>query len=184
MKLVIYGSFSCPYTYLASLRAERLQVAGAAEFEWRAVVHDPDVHPAGIPVEGELAEKLDQELEEIRGLLAPGEPFPAKVPPVEPNTTAAVAGYSSVLFGGQADALRSELFDAYWVRGADIGNPEVLLELGCPAVPPGERAREWQSQWDDTDRHVVPMMLLPDGKVSRGLGALTRLAAMEEEMMG
>jgi predicted DsbA family dithiol-disulfide isomerase len=178
----MYGSFNCPYTFLASLRAERLQVAGGARFEWRAVVHDPDVHPAGVPVEGELAEKLGREIQEIRGVLAPGEPYPAQLPPVEPNTTAAVAGYSSALFGSQADALRMELFDAYWIRGADIGNPAVLYELGCPAAAPGDRMREWQSQWEGTDRPTVPMMVLPDGRISRGLGALARLADMEREM--
>jgi 2-hydroxychromene-2-carboxylate isomerase len=41
VKLTVYGSFSCPYCYLASLRAERLAVAGTAEVQWRAVFRDP-----------------------------------------------------------------------------------------------------------------------------------------------
>ena len=39
MKLTVYGSFNCPYSFLASLRVERLCGLGVADVEWRAVVH-------------------------------------------------------------------------------------------------------------------------------------------------
>lgn len=175
---VIFGSFNCPYSFLASLRADRLKSAGTAAFEWRAVVHDPDVPLEGKPVTGELAEMFDRELEEIRGLLAPGEPYPARRPAVQPNTTAAVAAFSSTPADG-ADPLRRALFNAFWVDGADIGDRSVLDHLGCPAAGPGPKMRAWQRDWSETDRAIVPMMLLPDGRVSRGLGALARLAGME-----
>ena len=180
----MFGSFSCPYSYLASLRVDRLQAAGAAGFEWRAVVHAPDIPAEGAPVDEKSAVALDEELKDVRGLLSRGEPFAAKRPTVQSNTTAAVAGYCSLPpVGADADALRSELFEAYWVRGADLGNPMVLYELRCPVAPPGETMWAWQSQWSGTDRAVVPMMLLPDGRVSRGLGVLARLADMEREMV-
>jgi|SRR5947209_5248225 len=177
MRLVVYGSFNCPYSYVASRRADRLQAEGIAQVDWRAVVHDPDVPPEGVPVEGELADSIDRELEEIGGLLAPGEEYGFRRPPVQPNTTAAVAGYTAAP-AGQADALRAALFDAYWVEGADIGNPVVLYELGCPAAGPSDTMDAWRTEWAETERPVVPMMLLPDGRVSRGLGALARMADM------
>lgn len=34
MKLVVYGSFNCPYSFLASRRVDRLIDLGAAEVEW------------------------------------------------------------------------------------------------------------------------------------------------------
>jgi hypothetical protein len=40
-------------------------------------------------------------------------------------------------------------------------------------------ADEWRSAWLGLERRLVPMLVLPDGTVSRGLGALARLAAYE-----
>jgi 2-hydroxychromene-2-carboxylate isomerase len=179
VQLVLFVSFSCPYSYLASLRGDRLVQSGAADIEWRAVVHNTDLGPEGRQVIGEVAEHFDEELEEIRGLLKPGEDYPARRPPVDPNPSQAVAGFAT-MDGEPADNFRRALFEAVWVDGLDIGDRSVLANLGCPQASPGERATTWQQEWEDTERHVVPMLVLPDGKVSRGLGALSRLA----EMMG
>lgn len=175
MKLIVYGSFNCPYCYLASRRVDGLVGLGAADVEWRAVVHDPGVPVNGVPVVGELAEMFDRELEEIRGLLGPGESFPAVRPTVQPNTTLAVAGYSATT-SADADRLRERLFDAFWVESLDIGDPGVLREMGCPTVSPGVAAERWRAEWLGHDRPIIPMAVLPDGTVSRGLGVLTRLA--------
>src|ERR1035441_9133235 len=80
MKLVVYGSFSCPYSLLASMRVDRLGELGVADVKWRAVVHDPDVPMQGEPVLGELAALFDRELEEIRGLLSGEETYEATTP--------------------------------------------------------------------------------------------------------
>ena len=84
MKLTVYGSFNCPYSYLADLRAGRLTAAGAAELKWRAVVHDLAMPRSGLPVTGELAQMFDRELAQIRGLLKPGGGLPGP-----PTSTAA-----------------------------------------------------------------------------------------------
>ena len=39
-------------------------------------------------------------------------------------------------------------------------------------------AARWQREWDATEKKMVPMLVLPDGYISRGLGALKRLADM------
>jgi hypothetical protein len=96
---------------------------------------------------------------------------------VQVNTTATVAGYSA-LHGRQANRLRAALFEAFWADGLDIGSRAVLERLGCPAVSPGATMRGWQQEWEGTDRRMVPMMVQPDGRVWRGLDALSRLAEM------
>jgi 2-hydroxychromene-2-carboxylate isomerase len=175
VKLTAYGSFNCPYSYLASLRADRLAAAGTAEVKWRAVVHDPTVPASGLPVTGELAQMFDRELAQIRGLLKPGEAYPAKRPARQPDTTPAVAAHSAAQ-ADDADRIRRAIYDAFWAQGLDIGDPAVLAGLGCPAHPPTAVMDEWRADWLSLGRPGVPMLVLPDGAVSRGLGALRRLA--------
>jgi hypothetical protein len=177
VSLVLYGSFNCPYSFLASLRADRLAATGDAAAQWRAVVHDPAMPPSGRKVCGDLADLLDRELQEIQGLMAPGEHYPARRPALLANTTAAVAGYSA-LHGPPAARLRAALFEALWVDGLDVGNRSVLSRLGCPAVSPGEMMRRWQAEWEGMDQPMVPMMVLPGGRVLRGVDVLASLAEM------
>ena len=56
---------------------------------------------------------------------------------------------------------------------------EVLAGLGAPVPNPAPpEVREWQTQWESFDRPMVPMLQLADGALSRGLGALARLAGL------
>jgi 2-hydroxychromene-2-carboxylate isomerase len=177
VSVVLYGSFNCPYSFLASLRVDRLIAVGGVAVEWRAVVHDPAVAAEGEQTSDEVAALLDRELEEIRGLLAPGEPYPARRPAVQVNTTAAAAGYSA-LDGPNSDRLRAALFETFWVDGLNIGDRSVLDRLSCPAASPGQTTRRWQRAWEGTDPRMVPMMVLPDGRVLRGTDVLSGLAEM------
>ena len=176
MNLVVYGDFNCPYSCLASLRADALRSAGRAEIEWRAVEHDPSLPVPSRPARGDVAEMFDRELAEIKGLLRPGERFPIERPPVQPNSRAAIEAFAGAP-DGPADDLRRRLFAALWFEGRDIADPAVLTALlGDVQLAPDRRSADWQAQWSAFDRRLVPMLVLPDGYVSRGLGALERLA--------
>lgn len=176
MELVVYGDFNCPYSCLASARADALIERGIAAVEWRAVEHDPSIPVPSEPVEGDLAEMLDREVAEVRGLLRAGEAFPIRRPPVHPNSAAAVAVFAA----SPPDAsrqLRRGLFGALWFEGRDIGDRTVLAALGAEEGNDApERVVAWRDEWRHFDRRVVPMLVLPDGYMSRGLGALERLA--------
>ena len=176
MKLVIYGDFNCPYSCLASARADGLLDRGLAGVEWRAVEHDPDIAvPSGV-VDDDLAAMLDREIAEVRGLVRPAEAFPIVPPPVRPNTAAAVAAFADAR-PADTDRLRWRLFTALWFDGRDIGDHGLVADLAGqtsdPAVP---LVTLWRDTWYGLERPMVPMLVLPDGYVSRGLGALARLA--------
>lgn len=175
MQFVVYGDFNCPFSAVAARRAAVLEEAGEVTVDWRAVQHDPAIPRAGQPVEGALAAELDREIAQISQLLAPGESLGLRRPPVRPHTGPATAAYASTPSARAAEA-RAMLFAAYWMSGRDIGQHEVLVELGVepPAAVPASVER-WQAEWADVDRPMVPLMRLPDGTVSRGLGVLERL---------
>lgn len=174
MNLRIYGDFNCPFSRLASRRAARLEATGSASVEWRAVEHDPAIPPAGEPMTTELAAEIERELDQVRGLLRPGESVELTLPPRRPNTAQATAAYAACP-EEQRRAVREALFDALWAQGLDIGDTEVLAGLGLVGSDDG-LAATWRAEWLGLERPIVPVMVLPDGRVSRGLGALQRLA--------
>lgn len=167
--LTIYGDFNCPYSCLASLRADRLLQQGQA-VEWRAVQHDVAIDPGGEPVTGDLAADLGRELDEIVGLVEAGESVVLRLPRRRPNTAHATRVFAA-LSGEEADAFRTAAFAAVW------GGEGVELEAVAEGrAEDAARASEWQEQWSGLERPVTPTLVLPDGYVSRGLGGLARLA--------
>lgn len=173
MRLVIYGDFNCPFSALASSRAARLVQAGTAQVDWRAVAHDLEIPEQGEAVEKANARAYEAELVQVRGLLLPDESLTLRVPTVRSSTVAATDAYAATEPRSRAQ-VRAELFRAYWEQGKDIGDPIVLRAMGFESRAPAIAA-DWRSEWLDFDRPLVPMMRLPDGYVSRGLGALARL---------
>ena len=69
MTVIVYGDFNCPYSYLASQRADLLSRAGAA-VDWRPVEQD-----RGLPVTGSRSDNdragWDRELAEVASLALP-----------------------------------------------------------------------------------------------------------------
>ncbi len=178
MKLVLYGDFNCPYSYLASTRVDVLLERQIAEVEWRAVEHDPAIPQPSELVTGDLAVTMDREVAAVRDVLHNGEEFLIRRPSVHPNTARAVATFAAASVGGEHD-LRRTLFAMLWRGGRDIDEPAVLRELLSGDVEgPVPLVWRWREAWLAFDRPVVPLLVLPDGHVSPGLGALTRLEAL------
>ena len=171
--LIIYGDFNCPFSALASFRAECLERAGVVRVDWRAVEHDPDVPGGGEPVRGSLVAELDRELEQVHGLLLSCEHLELRRPRLRSNTAAAVEIYAGAEPRFRA-AMRAELFRRFWVAGEDLGDDGVLDAVGINRAT--DTALRWRREWFELGSTVVPTMRLSDGYVSRGLGALSRLA--------
>jgi predicted DsbA family dithiol-disulfide isomerase len=176
MQLVVYGDFNCPFSALASSRVARLEQAGAARVDWRAVAHDLEIPAQGEPVEGANARAYQAELDQVHGLLQPGERLTLRLPAVRSSTVASTHAYTATEPRSRS-RVRVELFRAYWEEGKDIGDPVVLSAIGLEPRNPA-LAAEWRSEWLHLDRPLVPMMRLPDGYVSRGLGVLARLSEL------
>ena len=178
-KLIVYGSFNCPYCYLASTKLDFLPTEVAANIEWRAVVHD-SVPAAGLPVEGRRADDLDREVADVarRG----GDGFVIHRPERYPDTTVAVATYATAE-GAEADRVRRAMFRAYWVDGLDIGDPAVVRDLAGRVSLYSTRMRSWQQEWLALPRPAVPLVVGPDGvphSALRRLDELVRQSVLAE----
>ena len=172
-RLTIYGDFNCPFSALASVRADVLLAAGGYEVEWRAVQHDTAIPVAGEPVEGDTFAELNAEVAKIRELSADDvhleltvPPFvrtPPRRPPPSRRRVTRPTGCGVVLFA------------AVWADGRNVGDPAQLDRLGAAGRDDAVAGR-WQAEFEALPKPITPSLVLPDGYVSRGLGALARLA--------
>jgi hypothetical protein len=179
VELIVYGDFNCPFSALASARVSRLERLGAVHVDWRAVEHAPDIPPAGTELADELASELERELEQIRGLLSADEPDQLTLPARQPNTRLATAAYAATPTSDRP-AMRDRLFAAHWSESADLTDDATRARLGATTIDTATAAR-WREEWENLTDPIVPVMVLPDGYVSRGLGALARLAKLAHE---
>ena len=168
MPLVVYGDFNCPFSALASHRIDILHDRAIADVEFRAVEHSPRIPPDGLAVIDKRRADLTEEVEQVLGLTtALDGKFRLRVPEVLPNTATMCQSYATT----PTAELRRQLFAAVWSDGVVSG-----------ALTPDGTAKqaEWQATFESwpEDKRIVPSMVLEDGYVSRGLGALKRLADM------
>jgi 2-hydroxychromene-2-carboxylate isomerase len=175
--LRIYGDFNCPFSALASARADMLLAANAHTIDWRAIQHDTAIPVAGEPVDGDTGDGLAAEVATILDLSKHDVRLHLAIPPVRSNTAAACAAFAATV--DDADALRRRLFAAVWVEGRNVGDPVELERLGGGGRNV-VRARQWQDEFEALPRPITPTLVLSDGYVSRGLGALARLTQLAQ----
>lgn len=172
-RLKIYGDFNCPFSALASVRADLLVASGDYEIEWRAIQHATAIPAAGEPLHGDTFAQLAAEVAKIGELSADDVHLELAVPPVRSNTAAASAALAAA--GDDADVLRRRLFTAVWAERRNLGDPAELDRLGA-AGRDDALASRWQAEFEALPKPITPSLVLSDGYVSRGLGALARLA--------
>lgn len=176
IELIVYGDFNCPFSALASARVGYLERHGLADVDWRAVEHAQDIPSQGRDLTGDQRDELRGELDQIRGLLTDGEGDQLTLPGIQSNTRRATSAYAATP-AVDRPRLREQLFAAYWMQQADLSDPKTLIGLG--AINEDKLvAEQWQDEWLALPRPIVPVIVLPDGYVSRGLGALARLAQL------
>ncbi len=186
--VVVYGDFNCPFSALANARASRLAADGTMRIDWRCVEHDPTIGPDESPLTESQRADFVAELDQIRDLLTTDELDRFGVPSRRLNTRDLNVTHAATS-PLDRQPLRTALFEAYWCDDLDLTDDAVVDGIvasvaGADAAhaaagrrPAVERTvAGWQREWEDLPRRIVPMMVLPSGEVSRGLGVLARLA--------
>ena len=197
--VVVYGDFNCPWSYLAFRRARALVAAGV-EVDWRAVEHDP-WRPGRAADRSRRFDALHDEMDRVLGLLLPGEELPYDLTGFVPDTLAAVSAYAEARIAGAGWRVAEIIFESFWMHGIDIGRASVLRTVLADqlrgSASPSEAVREWgyptdvtggpistaawrlglgwASEWGEDEKGIVPMLVLPDGRVLRGVDAVERL---------
>lgn len=128
MTITIVGDFADPLSFLASQRTEHIRSLDLHDIRWLAVVADY-ARPMG-------GTSLDvSTVDQLRRLTAPGEATPIAELLVA-NSRAATAAYAESFSDGVTDAMRVALFDALWVHGRNIGDPNVIRSVVFDVLNP------------------------------------------------
>ncbi|MEO6790071.1 MAG: hypothetical protein ABI187_03815 [Ornithinibacter sp.] len=191
--MIIYGDFTCPLCYLTSWRADVLEGTPYA-VDWRAVEHQPGLPLTGLRTGHREVDALTSRWGDMNSHRIPGEVLPGRSPSFLASTRAAVAGYAEAYGAGVAERARRELFRAYWVRGLDIGNPEVLRGVLGDTIRNGTSSsqplhdwgyavtsargpittvafhliRDWHHQWSELGSPRAPLLVADDGSTAAG----------------
>jgi predicted DsbA family dithiol-disulfide isomerase len=121
----------CPFCYVAVERAEWLRERFGADVRWHPFDLHPEYPPQGI-ARAELVARYGRSFEaEVRRMLEDtGLPL-APPPPRVPNSRNAQRVALSA--GERRGELLRRFEDAYWGRGRDIGDDEVIVEEAVAA---------------------------------------------------
>lgn len=199
-RLVVYGDFNCPWSYLASQRTAVLEAAGVV-VDWRAVEHDP-WRPRRFMDSSARFACAREEMDRVSAMLLPGESFPYALAGFLPYTQPAVSAYAEAYRAGVGPAVRQLLFRAFWQHGMDLGTAETVRTLVADLVRSGSSpselvrewgyavdisggplttgawrlGRDWDLGWRATGKEVVPTLLIDDETALFGEQALEWLA--------
>ena len=161
MNVIIYGDFNCPYSYLASLRADRLIRSGTAGVDW-AVEHDRGLAVTGTPSAASRA-AWDRELAEVGALrrLITDLMWPAE---------SVLARLASPDLPGALD------HDPDLTRIVRRSGGTIAPDGGPLTTTRYRRIRQWRQEWLALPRQVIPAVTGPGGSVYSGSDGLRYLA--------
>jgi hypothetical protein len=200
-RIVLYGDFNCPWSYLASRRAAVLATDGVA-VDWRAVEHEP-WRPRRYSDGSDRFTCLVEEMDKVLAELLPGELLPYALAGFVPHPEAALSGYAEAYAAGVAPPVRHLLFEAFWMHGFDLGDAKVVRTLLVDAIRSGHSTSDplrewgyavdvtggpvttsawhlvasWADQWRDTGKETVPVLLVDETAPLFGIDAVQWLGA-------
>lgn len=143
----------CPWCYVGLKSWQQAQEKLAGDFEVITRFRPYELNP-GVPVEGKdrdahykqkfpdsakLAGMTQQLIAAATGV---GAPFDPSAPKWLPNTMKAHRVLRWAHFEGLQEKLADRLYTAFWLEGADIGNPETLVQLAKEAGLNGDAVKK------------------------------------------
>ena len=174
MEVIVYSDFNCPFCYVLN---ERIQAAGVADrVQWRGVQHAPHLTIPMAAANPSLGDELQQE---VRAIKQWAPEIEIAIPPGKPNTGPANAAVAAALLASITGAhdFKDSLYRAFWRRGEDLSDLQVLRELARAAgVAENWNAADaaatvagWQEGWMKSGFRGVPALLRSDGQRLEGL---------------
>ncbi|MBA3544823.1 MAG: DsbA family oxidoreductase [Chthoniobacterales bacterium] len=124
----VWSDYVCPFCYLEEpvLNEARKEFGDRLKVRWRAFELRPEPVPT-LPPRGEylldIWERAVYPMARDRGMKL-------QLPPVQPRSRLALEAAEFAGSAGKFDAMHTALFRAFFEEGRDIGDVEVLVEIG------------------------------------------------------
>ncbi len=130
MKVTVFYDYNCPYCYLGSKSLNELSKEFEMEIEWKGF----EVHPE-FPPEGRKRSKTMKSIRVSRGVLemARQDGFQIKLPGFGANSRLGLEGSEFAKTKGLFKEFHESVYEAYFKEGLNIGDMNILLEIGSIA---------------------------------------------------
>lgn len=134
LAIVAYSDYVCPWCYIGMQRIERLRREYPVDVEWRPFELHPETPTSGADLTGRLGNsaRVAAYMNNIIAL-AHESGLEIKMPRVVANSHLALEAAEFAREHGGFEAMHVALFDAYFEAGRDIGDADVLCDIGREA---------------------------------------------------
>ena len=127
-RITVFSDYVCPFCYLEEpdLARVREEFGDGVEVDWRAYELRPDPAPTLDP-DGEYLHRVwNASVYPMARSLG----MTLRLPPVQPRSRKALEAAEFARERNRFDAMHNALFRAFFEEGRDIGDVEVLLDVG------------------------------------------------------
>ena len=172
VRITVWSDYVCPFCYLEEPVLEQLrrEYGDRVEVEWRAF----ELRPEPVPTLDPDGEYLHTVWNRSVYPMAARRGMTLRLPPVQPRSRRALEAAELARERGRYEAMHHALFRAFFEEGRDIGDTEVLLEVGASAGLEREELRRVLEEGRYTEK------VLADQREAQAL----RLAAVPTLVVG
>lgn len=124
-----FTDFICPYCYIGKARLERIARDHPLKVEWKGMEIHPEIPPEGIPLDRLLPRRVIERGREALRPLAREENLEFKDPPRVASSRLALELGELATDHGKYAPYSNHVFEAYFTRGENIGDPRVLRDI-------------------------------------------------------
>ena len=133
MKITVFSDYICPFCYIGIETLQKVQPeVPPFTLEWKGFQIHPEYPAAGIPIEQRIAQYGQGRYAAIwRNILALAEGIGLEMnpPPVLTNSLMALEATEYARDQGKEKAFSNAVYQAYFQRGQNIGDVDVILSL-------------------------------------------------------
>lgn len=171
IRIDVWSDYVCPFCYLQLPEIRRLEqsLGALVEVTWRAFELRPEPNPTLDPAGEYLVTTWQRSVYPMareRGMAL-------QLPPVQPYSRRAMEAAMFANTQGRFDVMHEAIFHAFFVQGRDIGDIDVLVDIGTQAGLQADELRRalfdqrYTAEVEDDQKLAyelgisgVPMMLL------------------------